>query len=713
MDYKVSPNNPGQDGLVNATDTPDVIYLAREFQRSLYNGNNNVRFDNSDSIRYARWPGQSDDGKKWSNLKGEGDQVFPFEGASDVRIRLVDSTINELVATLTTGFERATIKVAGIDVQDASPAASATSLMTWLRENKLKVELEREAELMAQYTHQYGWSVAHVCWDQKIASRMQPITMQEVAQIAQQAAQRDPNSILATIPQMIMDEASEGQAAEIITLLLPDMKISDAKKFVRDLRTTGEAEYEEEYVQKNLPSVTALRPFSEVALPPETTDLQRARVIFRREFMTEVELRAKKNDEGWDEDFIEAAAATQGRQFWLTNDFASISPPDINPVGILRTDHLIEIVHAYSRQLNEKGVPGIYYTVFSSMVESDLYAKHELLDYAHGKYPFVEYRSERLRRSIIASRGVSELGMTDQEEIKAQHDSIRDRTAFTTMPPLLVKKRIGQINKIGPGVQVPVTQADDFSWMPPPSASIMEAKTVIDMVDARHANYFGLTHASVPAVKTQVLQQKMLNNWFCTWSEVFSQMFQLCCQYMTEEEIVRIAGQPLPKRISEIAGQFDFILKFDVRDLDNEYVMKKLQSISQFVVPLDAGGEIDRNKLVKLLVGAIAPDAASEILINKEGASQQMFRQVQSDIGLMMLGNEALYTENDPTAAMKLQYTEQIIKANPKAQQASQADPQFQQLLENYVKNLQMSQSQQQNKQIGRIGVTPVQGQPQ
>ena len=713
MDYKVSPNNPGQDGLVNATDTPDVIYLAREFQRSLYNGNNNVRFDNSDSIRYARWPGQSDDGKKWSNLKGEGDQVFPFEGASDVRIRLVDSTINELVATLTTGFERATIKVAGIDVQDASPAASATSLMTWLRENKLKVELEREAELMAQYTHQYGWSVAHVCWDQKIASRMQPITMQEVAQIAQQAAQRDPNSILATIPQMIMDEASEGQAAEIITLLLPDMKISDAKKFVRDLRTTGEAEYEEEYVQKNLPSVTALRPFSEVALPPETTDLQRARVIFRREFMTEVELRAKKNDEGWDEDFIEAAAATQGRQFWLTNDFASISPPDINPVGILRTDHLIEIVHAYSRQLNEKGVPGIYYTVFSSMVESDLYAKHELLDYAHGKYPFVEYRSERLRRSIIASRGVSELGMTDQEEIKAQHDSIRDRTAFTTMPPLLVKKRIGQINKIGPGVQVPVTQADDFSWMPPPSASIMEAKTVIDMVDARHANYFGLTHASVPAVKTQVLQQKMLNNWFCTWSEVFSQMFQLCCQYMTEEEIVRIAGQPLPKRISEIAGQFDFILKFDVRDLDNEYVMKKLQSISQFVVPLDAGGEIDRNKLVKLLVGAIAPDAASEILINKEGASQQMFRQVQSDIGLMMLGNEALYTENDPTAAMKLQYTEQIIKANPKAQQAAQGDPQFKQLLENYVKNLQMSQSQQQNKQIGRIGVTPVQGQPQ
>jgi hypothetical protein len=709
VNYKISPDNPTQDALVHHTDKPDVIYLAREFQRSLYNGNNNVRFDNSDSIRYARWAGQSDDGKKWSNLRADGEQVFPFEGASDVRIRLVDSTINELVAMLATGFARANVKVAGIDVQDAGPATAATSLMTWLRENKLKVDLDREAELMAQYAHQYGWAVAHVYWDQKLSTRMQPITMEEISQLAAQVAQQNPVADIAKLPEFIMQEAMEDYCVDLFQQYLPDIGKGDARKLVRDLRMTGVGEYEEEYVQKNLPGITALRPFSEIALPPETTDLQRARVIFRREFLTEVELRAKVLEEGWDEEFVEKAAQTQGRQLWLTNDFASIQPPDINPVGILRTDHLIEIVHAYTRQLNDKGVPGIYYTVFSSLVETDCYAKHELLDYAHGKYPFVEYRAERLRRSIIASRGVAELGMTDQEEIKAQHDSIRDRTAFSTLPPLKVKKRIGQVNKIGPMVQLPVTQSDDYEWMPPPSASISEAKTVIDMVESRHANYFGLNHATVAPVKAQVIQQKTLNNWFCSWSEIFSQMFQLCCQYMSEEEMVRITGQPLPKRVSEIAGQFDFILKFDVRDLDNEYVMKKLQAIAQFVVPLDTGGAIDRNKLVKQIVEAIAPDAASELLIDQEGASQQMFRQVQSDIGLMMLGNEALYTENDPTAGMKLQYAQQIIQSNPKAQQLAQGDPQFQQLLQNYIKNLQFSAQQQQNKQIGRIGVSPVQ----
>jgi hypothetical protein len=74
----------------------------------------------------------------------------------------------------------------------------------------------------------------------------------------------------------------------------------------------------------------------------------------------------------------------------------------------------------------------------------------------------------------------------------------------------------------------------------------------------------------------------------------------------------------------------------------------------------------------------------------------------------MMLGNEANYVENDPTAQTKLQYLQDIMGKNPKAKQQMQGDEHFRALLENYVKNLQMSISQQQNKQIGRTGVTPV-----
>jgi hypothetical protein len=74
----------------------------------------------------------------------------------------------------------------------------------------------------------------------------------------------------------------------------------------------------------------------------------------------------------------------------------------------------------------------------------------------------------------------------------------------------------------------------------------------------------------------------------------------------------------------------------------------------------------------------------------------------------MMLGNEPLYRENDPTAQARLQYAQDVLSKNPKAQQAAQGDPVFQTLLQNYVQNLQMSIQQQQNATIGRLGVTPV-----
>ena len=705
-EYQFTPGSPNTDRLVHYQDKPDINYLSWEFRRSLYSGNNMSRIDDNDAVRFCKWSGQTDDGKKWSNTGQDGKQVFPFEGASDIRVRLIDSTINELVATLTTSFERADLKVSGVDIQDAASAEAATDLMTWIRENKMKAELQRESELLAQYCQQYGWSVVHVCWDQKISKRIQTITMQQIEQMVQQAAQQDPQSPLLQLPAMIMSEEHEDNVIAIFEQYLPDVYKGDLRKMIKDLRTTGTGEYEEEYVQKNLPSIAALKPFEEVAFPPETINLQDARVIFRRQYMTEVQMRAMVVSDEWDEEFVNQAALTQGRQSWF-NDINLVSTA-LNTAGALRTDHLIEVVYAYVRQIDEKGVPAIYFTVFCPLVGDQTFGKHELLDYAHGNYPFVDYRRERLRRRIMESRGIPELSSTDQDEIKAQADSMRDRTAFTTLPPIKVKKRIGMINKIGPAVQLPVTQSDDYEFMTPPASVIGEAVEVMDRAYARHANYFGLNHAAVSPVKSQLIQQQNLNNWFGTWSIVFSQVFQLCLQYLPDEEIKRVTGSQLPKNISDIAGQFDFILRFDVRDLNPDYVLEKLKAISQFVVPLDTGGVIDRNKLIMAITEAISPTAATDLITDQTSASQKMYKDVQSDIALMMLGTEAMYTQNDPAAKTKLQYAQEIVSKNPKAQQAVKSDPLFQKLMENYAKNLQMSIMQQQNKQIGSYGVKPI-----
>jgi hypothetical protein len=147
-----------------------------------------------------------------------------------------------------------------------------------------------------------------------------------------------------------------------------------------------------------------------------------------------------------------------------------------------------------------------------------------------------------------------------------------------------------------------------------------------------------------------------------------------------------------------------------VANLDREYVAQKIQFLSQ-ISQMDAGGVLNRNRLTEMMIQAIAPEMASELIMSPQQASQKMYKDVQSDIGMMLLGNEALYQENDPTAQTKLQYAQQILQANPKAQAALQQDENFQALFQNYVKNLQMSVMQQQNAQIGRIGVSPVQQQ--
>jgi predicted enzyme involved in methoxymalonyl-ACP biosynthesis len=55
-----------------------------------------------------------------------------------------------------------------------------------------------------------------------------------------------------------------------------------------------------------------------------------------------------------------------------------------------------------------------------------------------------------------------------------------------------------------------------------------------------------------------------------------------------------------------------------------------------------------------------------------------------------------------------MQYLQEIAGKSPKVQQMAQGDQLTAALFENYQKNLQMSIMQQQNKQVGRTGVTPV-----
>ena len=697
-----------QDDLAQASDKPDINVLLREYNDSLYTGSNIDRLAAIDDIRFCRWEGQTDDGRKHSDMRGQGDPAMPFEGASDIRNRLVDRTINDVSCLLVTAFQRSTLRVSGVGFDDGENSSRAATLMRWLLEGKNYHEIYNEAYLGSQYAYTYGWTVFHVGWEQQLSKRRQKFSMEDVRMLAEQATAQDPSSPLGTLPDLIMAGDSDAYVAEIVTSSVAQISSDkDAMRMIRELRENGETERVETYISKNAPSITALKPYDDISFPPETVDLQRARVIFRRTFMSEVEVRSMEQADGWTAEFIEKACSHIGRAS-VYND------PTLTPItstlttNAHRTRNMIEIVYAYARQIDKDGTPAIYYTVFCPQVGGDSYGKHEILDYYHGEYPFVAYRSEmHVRRNIAESRGIPEISRTDQDEIKAQHDALRDRTAFETLPPIKVAKRIGALNRIGPAVMLPVSNKDDYVFMDPPAGNPQVAFSLIERVEANHSAYYGLTSKYVEDIRSQLIQQNRVNGWLLVWTQIYRQTFQLALQYLTPEEKERICDGDLPARASEIQGMFDFILKFDVREVDTNLVLEKLDAIVKFAVPLDQQGIIDRTKLVKIALDAIHPDAAKELVVDSEQASQKMFREVQTDIALMLMGNPPNLVEGDPSAATRLQLAQQILQQNQKAQQALQGDQIFQNAFQQYVQNLQMSVSQDENKQIGRTGVAP------
>jgi hypothetical protein len=705
--YNPSMNSNG-DPLVNASEEPNILALHDELQRCFYHGANAAELSANDDLRYCRWDGQSVDGRKHSTGKPEDEPAMPFEGASDVRIRLIDRVINEQVAMLMNSLKLAKLGVSGRTADDAAYASGMTALIGHIT-NRLRTEMRRETELLCQYGNQYGWSAMYVGWEQQVGLREQKTNMVEVLQMA--STENGAGELIQMLPEYILNPQTEDMAVGILKQKLSTIKEADIRKMVKDLREFGVSTTFEETITKNLPCVTALKPFDEISFPPETIEFQKARVVFRRMFMNEVELRSMERNEGWDSKAIDEAVNTAGKMSWY-NDPNIVPRANMLDTYEFRGNHLIEVCYAYTRQINSDGVPHIYYTAFCPNASSQTYFKHEKLGYAHGNYPFVIYRRENIRKNIAESRGIPEILMTEQAELKGQHDSMRDRTAFETVPPIMVKRRIQGIGRIGPAQQLPVSSPDDYRFMDPPKGTPNLAQMVIQQVESNAGRYFGLTSGmqdpTVPAPYAQMLQQVATDNWLTTISEVYTQLLQLSLQYLAAEEIERITNISIPQNMSDIANQFDYELKFDIRNLYVDFVMEKLTAINQSILPMDVGGVIDRNKLIAIAMNAIAPDMAKEVIIDQATASQKMFKEVQTDIALMILGNEAQYVENDPTAQTKMQYVQDIMSKNPVAQQAAQTNPTFQMIFQNYIKNLQMSVSQQQNKQIGRIGVSPL-----
>ena len=589
---------------------------------------------------------------------------------------------------------------------DAKRAFLVSNLMRWMMDNQMD-EFFHEAELAANYYCENGMSVISVLWQKETNAAYKQIDMET---INQWAAEQPPESPASQLPAMILDPELETEAMAISRDLLGGtLKDKAMRRMLKDLRKDGYAVYTDAELTKNRPEVKALRVGEDFFFPPDTTDIQSARRLYWRQFMTAEQLKDAKEQKGWDaawvKDVLDRAEGMSNAEWGGSAQRGRGTRPGVPD---LDTRKLYEVVHAFERRCDENGVPGIYYIVLCPHYTTndrgeDMVGREELLNYGHGKYPFVALRREHLSRRLDDSRGYGEIAATWQSQIKTEWDSRTDRCYLATMPPLM--HPVGRApSKWGPGVMVPRMRPDDYQYadMPKIDSGSKEVEQTVQLMADR---YFGRPIGQENQFYSRMRQQGMVAKWLKYWSEVCGQCFQLVQQFMDDEIYFRVVGsrQAEPIRVGrdEIQGQYDVQLNYNVANLDMELVKEKL-NLLKMAVEFDVNGVVDRTTAMEVLFEFIDPQLGERLLKPEEQASQQEIDDERTAFAQISAGADV---DIKPGQAHQLRLGElRRLSESETARGALQGDPSFQERLVKRVKQHEHQLVQAQNAQIGRLG---------
>lgn len=674
--------------LLYVSKEPDVNYLAETYRRTQADlGEWLDRRQRDYDVRNCMWSGKSDDFKKHSNLSATG-EVFPWDGASDQEIRMVDNQINKCVAMVMNAVRQAHIVATPIESGDIERANVISMFLRWLINTKME-EFYDQLELGLNHFFEKGLMCHYVWYDSQELKQQQTIRLDEIGQSLPQ--------IVEAIQQGNMDE-------EFSSMLRDQFEISKAKakSMLRELREDGTTTIPVTRQVVNRPRLKALATDEDVFWPNYTIDPQEAPYVFHVLHMTPEQLRAKISSEGWNEEFVEKAMElSQNTQ--RDDTLYNIRQMD---EAIRDDDETIRIVYCYQRLLDEDGIPGIYCTILHPDVP-DLYAKHDLLDYAHGKYPFVITKYEQTSKRLYSSRSIPELGEPLQQVMKIETDSMIDRQSLATLPPL--EHPLGRPpTKWGPGVKVPYRTPGEYRWADTPrfdGGNVEVRRYIQEMFD----RYFGNFAPSVDQVESQNKQQAVINKVFTHLKYVLEQVYTLYQQYGPDAEFFRVTGMQDVQKFSKGRAneRFDFYLQFDVATQDPKQMLERVKAIAELAPALDKSGTLDTEKLLQLAVGQIMPGASEKVIIPKDTASQKAVDEERQAIAELVAGVPPNVRPQD-AHEMKMQVFQQWL-SQPDIQQKAQQDQALQERIQNYMQQRQMQITQKQNAAIGRLGATPTQ----
>ncbi len=658
-----------------------------------------TRLDCEDT-RLARWDGQSSDGLKHEDDLGTVPE--PFEGASDIRVRLADLLTNEEVMLFVVSALRAQIKFKGVEAQDASMAGNCSVVLRWVLRNQLGIKWVEELIKLAQYVSgdSPGMGLAKVWWLQENSLRMQTLTTDDLMEMyvrtvveqleganteettgqettaneTQETVNKETllaqvNEAAASFKATLADpEIGPEALSQLLLEFFPGIRPERARKVILELRKNGKAEFPVQYVKFNGPCVQAKRLFEDFFIPMNTADFQTVRMWFENEWLSQVDLRERQISMGYEKTWVDKVLGQEGVAAFP--DYVR----DKNGNLVSRTEEyykgLYNVVTCYFRAVNEDNVPGKYYVTLHKEVNFPAH-KRRLIDYAHGKYPGHLMRREVLSSRVMDSRGVPELAGPHQGIQKLLADSFGDHAQIAGVPPIIThgRQREGAL-RIAPLVELQAKRDGDYKWMQSPTYPatlpnvLKELKRQID-------EYFGRKNEDV-SDETVALNKEFKVMWFLSnIREILMQLWALCQQYMPDEILQRITnaqGKVVAHSVKDIQGQYDLELVFDSRDFDPEALAAIAKTVKDLLLAMDRDKTINPSPIVASLLWRLAPDMAEMALRPVDEAIQSEIEDENAKYLQIRGGSEPeLPDDGSINYQVRKDWYDQLITANPMA----------------------------------------------
>lgn len=657
---------PDINALVNAYDTCliDLDYYFESCLRS-YNDRRNI------------WDGKSDD------LRKNGANAFPWQGASDQEVNVVGERIDTYVALFDQALQRSHIKAFPTSMASMPRAAIVSSFLKWMRSTYIP-DFARQMELGGNYLLEKGIMVTYVGWKREKRSYLQSVSLEQIAQVSPDLAE------------LILSGEDDEMLINLIQESFPDLSLRRAKKAIKDLRKMGAAEIPLSRQTIDCPVAYSCAPDGEVMFPSYITDPQRAPYMFWRTFLTAQELEKKVANEGWDRKWVDNAIATLRGKDSMYLDGEKVKTQTRLP--ITDDNDLVMVVYAYQRLIDEEdGSEGIYCTVFHP--QTDGFAKHELLN-GYDDYPFIVTRLANDQKRMYEVQTFSDILRGSQMQIKTERDSRIDRASLATLPPIM-HPAARPPSDWGPGRRVPYRRLGEIAFGPIPPRDDGSVEAELSMRgQADRAVGLDLTNPLAVA-----RQQFFVSRFLEHVKDVLSMAWKLYQRMGPDEVFFQVTGNPNPQVMQKGSPDenFSITVSFDSLATDPETAETQLKNMVS-LVQLDRNGILDVNKLLEFTASAINPIFADYVLQPMEEAQQKVAKSVTDDLAKIFAGIEVPAQPNGAQVAMQLV---QAYVQQPDVAARVQSDEAFAARLQKYAGQYEFMLQQAQNAEIGRIGTAP------